>query len=346
MAEKFQIGLTADFLDAEGKLAYRDIGLDLIEARGGRFSFSFIETYRDELGADQIEGLDAVFSDEPMITPATLAKPERLKVVARFGVGYDVVDVAACTAADVAVVNTPDATTRPVAEGNVCLMLAVTHRLIVKDRLVRTGRWDDRYNYMGVELRDRTVGIVGLGRIGKRTLELLATFGMKQPLAYHPRMDEAAMAGLGVKKVELPALMGTADFVIICTPLNDSSRGMIGAEQLGLMKPCAYLINTARGAVVDERALYECLKAQRIAGACLDVFTAEPIDETVPPFAELENVILTPHANSITDECVRDMGRQALGAILAVADGKKPGTLVNPEVWERPSFQQKLTGVK
>ncbi len=110
------------------------------------------------------------------------------------------------------------------------------------------------------------------------------------------------------------------------------------------MKPDAYLINTARGAVVDEQALYECLKAQRIAGACLDVYTAEPIDETVPPFAELENVILTPHANSITNECVRDMGRQALGAILAVADGKKPGNLVNPEVWERPSFQQKLAG--
>jgi phosphoglycerate dehydrogenase-like enzyme len=344
MAEKFQIGLTTDFLNADGKLAYRDIGLDMVEARGDRFSYRFVEEYREELGADQIEGLDAVFFDEPMITAATLEKSERLKVVARFGVGYDIVDLAACTAADVAVANTPDATTHPVAEGNVCFMLAVTHRLISKDRLVRTGRWDDRYNYMGAELRDRTAGIVGLGRIGRRTLELLATFGMKQPVAYHPRMDEAAMAALGVKKVDLPTLMGTADFVIISTSLNDSSRGMIGAEQLALMKPDAYLINTARGAVVDEQALYECLQAQRIAGACLDVYTAEPIDETVPPFAELENVILTPHANSITDECVRDMGRQALGAILAVADGKKPETLVNPEVWERPSFQKKLAG--
>ena len=205
-------------------------------------------------------------------------------------------------------------------------------------------RWDDRYNYMGAELRDRTVGIVGLGRIGRRTLELLATFGMKQPVAYHPRMGEAAMAALGVKKVDLTTLMGTADFVIISTSLNDSSRGMIGEEQLALMKPDAYLINTARGAVVAEQALYECLKDQRIAGACLDVFTAEPIDETVPRFIELENVILTPHANSITDECVRDMGRQALGAILDVADGKKPETLVNPEVWERAGFQEKLGG--
>ena len=344
MAENFQIGLTRDFLNADGELAYRDIGLDRITARGGRFSYRFIEEYRDELGPDQIEGLDAVFSDEPMITPATLGNPHRLKVVARFGVGYDVVDVNACTAADVAVVNTPDATTHPVAEGNVCLMLAVTHRLISKDRLVRTGRWDDRYNYMGAELRDRTAGIVGLGRIGKRTLELLTAFGMKQPLAYHPRMDEAAMAALGVKKVDLPTLMGTADFVLICTPLNDSSRGMINAEQLSLMKPGAYLINTARGAIVDEQALYECLKAERIAGACLDVFSAEPIDETVPPFADLENVILTPHANSITDECVRDMGRQALDAILDIADGKKPETLINTEVWERPGFQKKLGG--
>ena len=344
MAEKFHIGLTADFLHADGKLAYRDIGLDMIEARGERFSYRFIEEFRDELGADQIEGLDAVFFDESTITAATLKKSERLKVVARFGVGYDIVDLAACTAADVAVVNTPDGTTHSVAEGNVCLMLAVTHRLIIKDRLVRTGRWEDRYHYMGTELRDRTAGIVGLGRIGRRTLELLATFGMTQPVAYHPRMDEAAMAALGVKKVDLPTLMGTADFVIISTSLNDSSRGMIGAEQLALMKPDAYLINAARGAVVDEQALYECLKAQRIAGACLDVFTAEPIDETVPRFTELENVILTPHANSITDECVRDMGRQALGAILAVADGKKPEPLVNPEVWGRPSFQKKLRG--
>ncbi|MCZ6558691.1 MAG: NAD(P)-dependent oxidoreductase [SAR324 cluster bacterium] len=344
MGVKFQIGLTTDFLNAQGKLAYQDIGLDLLEARGERVSYRFIEEYRDELGADQIEGLDAVFLDEPLVTPASLAHAERLKVIARFGVGYDGVDVAACTAADVAVVNTPGAPTHPVAEANVCFMLAITHRLLIKDNLLRSGRWHERYNYMGSELRDRVPGIVGLGRIGRRTLELLSSFGMGRPIAYHPRMDHAAMAELGVSKVDLPTLMKNADFVIVCTSLNDSSRGMIGAGQLALMNPHAYLINTARGPIVDERALYETLKEQRIAGACLDVYSAEPVDETVPAFGELDNVILTPHALSITNESVRDMGRMALNSILQVADGKAPAELINKEVWDRPGFQAKLGG--
>ena len=344
MAEKFCIGLTTDFLNAQGELAYEDVGLDLLEARGGEIAYSFIPELKDELGAEQIEGLDAVFLDEPLVTPASLVNAERLKVIARFGVGYDGVDVAACTAADVAVTNTPGAPTHPVAEANVCFMLAITHRLLIKDNLVRSGRWDERYNYMGSELRERVAGIVGLGRIGGRTLELLANFGMGQPIAYHPRMDEAAMAALGVKKVELPTLMQTADFVIVSTSLNDSSRGMIGREELALMKPDAYLINTARGPIVDEQALYEALKDGRIAGACLDVFSIEPIDGTVPPFGGLENVILTPHALPITNESVRDMGRMALSSILDVADGKKPPNLINTEVWERPGFVKKLAG--
>lgn len=342
MSEPFTIGLTRDFLDANGELTYDDIGLGLVEAEGGAVAYRYLESYEDELTPEQVEGLDALFLDEPLVTPRSLAGADRLKVISRFGVGYDGVDVAACTEADVAVTNTPGAPSHPVAEANACLMLAISHHLLIKDNLTRTGRWNERYNYMGSELRDRVVGYVGLGRIARRTMDVLSGFGMAQPIAYHPRMDEEALRGLGVRKVDLPTLLQTADFVLVCTSLNDTSRGMIGEAELALMRPDAYLINTARGPIVDEKALHRCLTERRIAGAALDVYSVEPIDASVPPFAELENVILTPHALSITHECVRDMGQIALGSILDVYRGKHPFALLNPEVWDRPGFQQKL----
>ena len=342
MSSSLMIGLTPDFLNADRKLAYEDIGLDLVEATGGKVGYRFLEELPAEIRPEQLEGLDFLFVDEPSVTANTLRDSGRLRAVARFGVGYDNVDVAACTQEDVALINTPGAPSTPVAEGIACLMLAITHRLLIKDRLVRQDRWDLRYDYMGSELRDRVVGVVGPGRIGKRALEVLSGFGMAPAIAYHPRRDQAALAGMGMKKVDLDTLLKTADFVLVTCSLNETSRGMIGARELALMRPDAYLINVARGAVVDEGALFRCLKEERIAGAALDVFSAEPVDDTVPPFRELDNVILTPHAIAITNEGVRDMGRMAFRSMLDLAEGVKPHGLVNEEVWERPGFQQKL----
>ena len=341
MEPKFTIGMTADFLDAQGNFPARDMGTGMLDATGGQVAFKMLAEDRGELGPDQLRELDGVIVGAPKVSAASLAGAERLKIVARFGVGFDNVDIPACTAADVALTITAGAVSTPVAEGVVCLMLSVTHQLLNKDRLVRFGQWGEKGRYTGSEIRDRIPGIVGLGRIGRRTLELLSGFGMKPAIATDPNVDEATMAALGVKKVDLPTLLRTADFVIVTCSLNETSRGMIGAEQLALMKPDAYLFNTARGPIVQQEPLAEVLRERRIAGAGLDVFEVEPADTSLP-FVELDNVVLTPHAICLTHEAYRDMGRMAFNSILDVFRGTMPEGILNEEVWERPGFQRKL----
>ena len=180
-------------------------------------------------------------------------------------------DVKACTDADVLVTITTGAVDRPVAEAAIGWMIALGHNMRIKDNLVRTGKWDERSKYMGRELRDRHLGVIGLGGIAQKLIELLRGFGMKQPLAFDPFVTEAAASKLGVRLVSLEELLGQSDYVSIHCPLTEKTRGLIGARELALMKPDAYLLNTARGGIVDEDALYTALKngASRRRGAGL-----------------------------------------------------------------------------
>jgi phosphoglycerate dehydrogenase-like enzyme len=265
--------------------------------------------------------------------------------VGRFGVGYDAVDVAACTAADVLVFITAGAVDRSVAEATVGWMIALTHRMRIKDQLVRTGQWDVRSRHMGCELRDRTMGVVGLGGIARATLELLRGFGMRQPLACDPFVTSADAAKLGVRLVSLDELMREADFVSIHCPLNDQTRGLIGARELSLMKPDAYLINTARGTIVDEDALYQMLTDGKIAGAALDCFAQEPV--TSPHrFGTLENVLLAPHSIAWTNELFRDIGRTVCQGMVDLSHGHCPKGVVNPAVLARPGFRAKWERIR
>jgi phosphoglycerate dehydrogenase-like enzyme len=209
-----------------------------------------------------------------------------------------------------------------------------------KDRLVREANWDERSRYMGRELRDRTLGVVGLGGIARKLLELLATWGMKQPVAFDPFVDPTVAERLGVRLVELDELLRTSDFVSIHCPLTDKTRGLIGRRELSLMKPDAYLINTARGAIVDEDALHDALKQGRIAGAALDCFTNEPFAEP-RRFAKFENVLFAPHSIAWTNEMFRDIGRAACQGMIDLSLKRTPRGMVNPEVLERPGFQRK-----
>src|SRR5262249_6250390 len=169
-------------------------------------------------------------------------------------------------------------------------------------------RWNDRTQFMGRELRDRRLGVIGLGGIGRALVKLLEGFGMEPPIAYDPFVTPEASAALGVRLVGLDELLSTADFVSIHCPLRDETRNLIGARELSLMRPDAYLINTARGGIVDEGALYEALRQRRIAGAAIDCFLQEPI--TWPHrFGELENVVLAPPSPPWTDELFRDTRR-------------------------------------
>jgi phosphoglycerate dehydrogenase-like enzyme len=193
---------------------------------------------------------------------------------------------------------------------------------------------------MGRELRDRTLGIVGLGGIGRTLVELVRGFGMNQPLAFDPFLDREAATQIGVELAPLDELMARADFVSVHCPLNDKTRNLIGARELALMRADAYLINTARGGIINEDALFETLRAGRIAGAGIDCFVGEPL--TAPHrFGQFEHVLLAPHAIAWTDEMFREMGRTACQSMVDWAHGCAPRGVVNREVLERPGFREK-----
>lgn len=339
MPAAFNLKLTADFFDAAGKTKFPDIGLSELSTAPHVIQTAFAE-HRPEIAPEQLVGANGVIVLTPKVTAASVARAGDLVALGRFGVGYDAVDVAACTAADVVVFITSGAVDRPVAEATVGWMIALTHQMRAKDRLVRTGGWDARAGLMGCELRDRTLGVIGLGGIARELIRLLAGWGMKPPLAFDPYVDAATAEQMGVRLVCLEELLGTADFVSIHCPLTPQTRGLIGAPQLARMRPDAYLINTARGGIVDEDALYAALKAGRIAGAALDCFAEEPVNRP-HRLGELDNVLLAPHSIAWTNELFRDIGRTACRGMIDISLGRKPRGVVNPEVFNRPSFQEK-----
>lgn len=337
-SKPFRVALTGDFTSVDGSPKYRDIGLDSFT--NSNIVVQPFAQHRAEIGADQLAGANGVIVLTPRVTATSLLNTPDLLAVGRFGVGYDTVDVAACTTADVLLFIAAGAVDRPVAEATVGWMLALTHYVRTKDELVRTGQWDVRSAYMGSELRDRTLGVVGFGGIGRALVKLLAGFGMKQPLVFDPFVTAPEAAKLGVQLVSLEELLVQSDFVSVHCPLNENTRNLIGTRELALMKPTAYLLNTARGGIVDEAALHTALANDRIAGAAIDCFTNEPL--TAPPvFAELDNVLLAPHCIAWTDELFRDIGRTVCRGMLDLAEGRVPKGVVNREVLERPSFQAK-----
>jgi phosphoglycerate dehydrogenase-like enzyme len=339
MKQNFIVALTADFYDSHGASKYRDLGLSVL-AEHPRIEQRVFKEHRKQIGADQIGDAQGVIVLTPAVTAESVTKPEHLLVMARFGVGYDSVDVPSCTAADVLVTITTGAVDRPVAEATIGWMIALSHNLLIKDKLLRTGQWDERSKFMGRELRDRTLGVIGLGGIARKTIELLRGFGMNQPLAFDPFATDELAAKAGVRLVSLEELLRQADFVSIHCPLTEKTRGLIGPRELALMKPDAYLLNTARGGIVDEDALYDTLKRRRIAGAALDCFAQEPVI-TPSRFADLDNVLLAPHSIAWTDELFLDIGRAACQVMVDLSQGKKPHGVLNPELFERPSFQSK-----
>ncbi len=338
-AEKFVVALTADFYDANGAPKYRDLGLSVL-AENPRIEQRVFDEHLKQIGPEQIDGANGVIVLTPAVTAQSISNAGQLLVIARFGVGYDAVDVKACTAADVLVTITTGAVDRPVAEATIGWMIALSHNMRTKDNLVRTGQWDQRSNFMGRELRDRTLGVIGLGGIARKTIALLSGFGMKQPIAFDPFVTEEAAVKVGARVIGLDELLKHADFVSIHCPLTEKTRGLIGARELALMKPEAYLLNTARGGIVDEDALYDALKNRRIAGAALDCFAQEPVT-TPSRFADLDNVLLAPHSIAWTDELFRDIGRAACRVMVDLLLGKRPHGVLNPELFDRPSFQSK-----
>ena len=324
----FKVGVSGDLFDSRGEPTFGREPLSLLN----KLDWEKLPAGLRAITAEHAATYDALYINTARVGGAAVSAPNlRLKLVSRHGVGYDSVDIPAMTQAGVLVSNTPEAVRRPVATIAILLILALSHRLFTKDRLTRDGRWAERVEHMGMGLTGRTLGVVGAGGIGSELLRMARTFDLEL-LAADPYADPSE---IGARLVPLHELMAKSDFVAITCLLNDETRGLIGARELALMKPTAYLINVARGPVVDEGALYEALAGRRIAGAGLDVFEEEPTPVS-NPILKLDNVIVTPHALCWTDELFANIARTAIDALLAVASGRRPQYLVNPEALSHP----------
>jgi D-3-phosphoglycerate dehydrogenase len=229
---------------------------------------------------------------------------------------------------------------RPVATSILLMILALSHKLLIKDKLTRTGRWTETTSHMGDGLTGKTVGSIGVGNIGSELFRLLGPLNMHH-VAYDPYAKADDAAKISVRLTDKDTVLREADFVCVNTPLTPETRGMIGDREFALMKPTAYFVNTARGPIVDEGALIRALQQKRIAGAGLDVFAHEPIGADNPLLA-MDNVIVTPHSLCWTDELFRNNAESAFRSVVAVATGRTPTFVVNRDVLTHPDVASRL----
>ena len=256
---------------------------------------------------------------------------KKLKLIVCYGAGYDSIDVAAATERGIMVCNTPDSVTAPTAELAIAHIMALSRRLVELNMRVRTMRPEDLFVmgcYMGTSLEGATLGIVGMGRIGGKVADFGRLMGMR--VLYYARNRKPDRDALGDEYVSLDTLMAESDFISLHCPHTPETHKLISRELIARMKPSAFLINTARGPVLDEDALIAALRSNKIAGAGLDVYTGEP--HVNPAFFELDNVLLTPHVGSNTLHARNQMAEAASERILAVLNGQTPKNLINPQV--------------
>jgi D-3-phosphoglycerate dehydrogenase / 2-oxoglutarate reductase len=272
-------------------------------------------------------------------TADLIARIPNLLIVSTNGAGYDTVDVKACTAAGLLVLNQAGGNRESVAEHALGMMLCLTKRIPQSDRALRRGDRFDRTTFVGAELHGKTIGIVGLGHVGRRVAELTRGLFAMRVLAYDPYLTADEIAERGAEKVELDDLLRRADFVSLHCPLTDETEGMIGAREFALMRPHAYFITTCRGHIHDETALLDALRSERIAGAGLDVWSQEPPPRE-HPLLQFDTVLASPHTAGTTHEARVNMGRIAAEQLIDALDGKPPSRVVNPEVW--PLYAQRF----
>lgn len=325
---KFKIGISRDAITANGTV-FGEEAFKVLEDPA--VEWEFLPEKVAELPPEYGDTYDAICLMSAKVTRKTLSGANcKVKLIARFGVGYDSVDVPACTENGVMLTITPDGVRRPVAASVIGFVLALAHRMFLKDRLTREGRWAEKGNYLGSGLMGRTLGVIGVGNIGKEIFRLAQPFGMRL-LGCDPHVPQSAVTSLNVTMVDKDTLLREADFISVNTLLDEQTKGLIGAREFALMKPGTYFINTARGPVVVESALIDALRSSRIAGAAIDVFEKEPVAPD-NPLLKLDNVILAPHAICHTDECMSLLGRGAFRAAVDLAHGRKPHLIVNTDV--------------
>lgn len=268
------------------------------------------------------------------ISADLMALAPKLKVIAKHGVGIDNIDVSAATSRRIVVVTTPKANAVSVAEHILSLMLCLGNRICAANADLKAGRFERREDYVGVELKGKTLGVVGLGRIGSETARKCKSgFGMNI-VAYDPMLSAETFELTGYRRADtLGPLLEESDFVVLCVPMTNQTAGMIGARELSWMKETAFIINTSRGGLIDEAALYSSLAGGKLAGAAMDTFVKEPVGPE-NPLLSLDNFIATPHVAGATHEAMRRMATDLAEEIVRVLSGERPLYPANPEVYE------------
>ena len=317
-------------IQGRGQRDYADCQAALAPVPAKMTALPFIGT-EDELIAKARDADGLVISSSP-VTRNVMSALEGLKVVTRTGVGYDVIDVPAATELGVIVVNIPDIWVREVANHALALLLSWNRKIVTLDRQVHTGTWGGGVPgpHTG-SLHGETVGIVGLGNIGSAFARRIAAFETTV-IACDPYVDDARFKALGVERVTLEALAERADYISVHTLLNAGTHHLIGDAFFRRTKPTAILVNTSRGPVVDEQALYRALVDKRLAGAALDVWEQEPVAAD-NPLLKLDNVIATPHAAYFSSAAVAQVPRRCGEEVARVLTGQRPLNVVNPEVY-------------
>jgi len=276
------------------------------------------------------QGLLPMLNDS--INEEVLNSSPHLKMIANFGVGYNNIDVRSATARGIMVSNTPGVLTEATAELAFTLILGVSRRLVEGDRMVREGRfkfWAPML-FLGREVTGKTLGIIGMGKIGKAIAVKARAFDMRVLYNNRKSIDSKEEEKLRAQYVDLKTLLAESDFVSLNVPLTEETKHLIGKNELSLMKSTSFIINTSRGAVIDEKALVDVLRARKIGGAGLDVYENEP--SLTPGLTDLDNVILLPHIGSGTLETRIKIGKLAVENLIAGLEGRAPPNLVNPEV--------------
>lgn len=333
MTDTFRVALTRDFRADDGSIGWGDIGMDLLEQEPG-IEWEYLPVDETPLSPGALAGFDGVMVLGNAVDAGSLEGADRLKVLARFGVGYDTIDVEACTAKGIPVTTTPDGTRGPMALAAVTMLLAVAHNVRQKDRIVRERRdWSERYAYNGLGLPGKTLGIIGFGNIGREVARLLAPLGMRV-IAYDPYLPAERAAEAGAELVDIDELMARADAIVVTAALTPETQHLVNAERLALMKRGAIIVNVARGPLIDQRALATVLSEGRIRGAGLDVLEKEPADDD-DPILDCDDVLLSPHATGWTDLLAYGNGSGCVRSLLEVKRGFRPSYLViNPDALE------------
>jgi phosphoglycerate dehydrogenase-like enzyme len=338
---KFRVALSGDFVKPDGSPTYPMFDLSLMTANPD-VEVGYVDPINGVMPGQALADYDALILLAPKFNASSIVAGTRLGIVARFGVGYDSVDVARCTQADIALCITPDGVRRPVAVAILTFILALTGKLMIKDQLTRLGPegFHQRAQHMGVGLIGKTLGSIGIGNIGAELFRLARPFEFRF-MAYDPYADSALAEELGIELVSLDDVFRRSDILCVNCPLTPQTRHIVNADRLALMKPTAYLVNTSRGPTVDQAALTKALKDRRIAGAGLDVFEQEPPD-VGDPILKLDNVILAPHALCWTDQCFAGNGAADVAAVLDFMRGNPPKGIVNREVLTSHGWMEKL----